>query len=171
MFKAQTDLYSQFDSATGIPTHDKAGEPLSKAATKKLQKEYQKQQELHEKYLAKVKSADRPAMNSTSTSSAAASAGKGDAEKPSSEKTSQQPEVAGATSLVSASTAVDTKDTNTASSNVTTSESAVTASESVFTPANGSETVSKSENRDSVEESGSGERKSEEKKKDKCNIA
>jgi hypothetical protein len=49
MFISQTDLYSSFDSVTGLPTHDKAGELLSKAATKKLQKEQAKQAELYQK--------------------------------------------------------------------------------------------------------------------------
>jgi hypothetical protein len=49
MFLSQTDIYSSFDSATGLPTHDKAGEPLSKAAIKKLQKEQAKQAELYNK--------------------------------------------------------------------------------------------------------------------------
>jgi cysteinyl-tRNA synthetase len=49
MFLSQTDLYSSFDSVTGLPTHDKAGELLSKAATKKLQKEQAKQAELYQK--------------------------------------------------------------------------------------------------------------------------
>ena len=51
MFLAMTDLYSSFDVATGMPTHDKAGEPLAKAALKKLQKDYEKQKELHDKHL------------------------------------------------------------------------------------------------------------------------
>lgn len=52
MFLSQTDLYSAFD-ATGMPTHDKAGEPLSKGAIKKLQKQMASQAEAHEKYLAR----------------------------------------------------------------------------------------------------------------------
>jgi len=55
MFLGMTDLYSAFDAATGMPTHDKAGEPLSKAALKKLQKEYEKQIEMYEKYVASAK--------------------------------------------------------------------------------------------------------------------
>ena len=51
MFLGLTELYSKFDSE-GLPTHDKDGEALSKGATKKLMKEYAKQRELHEKYLA-----------------------------------------------------------------------------------------------------------------------
>lgn len=51
--KEALDLYSQFD-AIGIPTHDKAGEPLSKNVIKKLTKDYEKQKEVHEKYLEKV---------------------------------------------------------------------------------------------------------------------
>ena len=49
MFRTQTDLYSAFDE-NGIPTHDKAGEPVSKNVSKKLQKEWSKQKELYEKY-------------------------------------------------------------------------------------------------------------------------
>jgi cysteinyl-tRNA synthetase len=52
MYLSQTDLYSAFD-ANGIPTHDKAGEPVSKSVQKKLQKEWEKQKESYDKYLAK----------------------------------------------------------------------------------------------------------------------
>lgn len=52
LFKSCTDLYSKFDE-NGLPTHDKDGEPLSKSALKKVEKEYKKQQEVYEKYLAK----------------------------------------------------------------------------------------------------------------------
>ena len=55
MFLNMTDLYSKFDDE-GVPTHDKDGEPLSKGAAKKLQKEYAKQKDLHEKYLASASS-------------------------------------------------------------------------------------------------------------------
>lgn len=51
MFLSQTDLYSAFD-ADGVPTKDKAGEPLSKSAIKKLKKEWDKQKKLYEKALA-----------------------------------------------------------------------------------------------------------------------
>lgn len=47
MFKGQTDLYSQFD-AEGIPTHDAAGEPLTKSGIKKLKKDWEKQKRLFE---------------------------------------------------------------------------------------------------------------------------
>jgi cysteinyl-tRNA synthetase len=50
LFRHLTDQYSNFDSVTGIPTHTAAGEELSKGALKKLQKEWEKQKELHEKY-------------------------------------------------------------------------------------------------------------------------
>lgn len=46
-FRAQTDLYSQFDE-DGVPTHDAAGEKLSKNATKNLRKEWEKQKRLFE---------------------------------------------------------------------------------------------------------------------------
>lgn len=35
-----------------MPTHDEAGEELSKSNKKKLDKEYEAQKKLHEKYLA-----------------------------------------------------------------------------------------------------------------------
>ena len=47
LFKSQTDLYSKFDD-DGIPTHDIAGEPLSKSNVKKLKKEYDKHKKLYE---------------------------------------------------------------------------------------------------------------------------
>lgn len=53
MFLDQTDLYSAFN-ADGLPTHDKAGEPLSKGQLKKVQKEYEKQKESYEKHLSKA---------------------------------------------------------------------------------------------------------------------
>jgi len=57
MFLAQTDLYSAFDS-NGMPTTDaKTGEPLSASMLKKLTKEYSKQKETYEKYLAKAAAA------------------------------------------------------------------------------------------------------------------
>jgi cysteinyl-tRNA synthetase len=63
MFLAQKgELYSVFDE-NGIPTHDKDNIPLAKNVIKKLQKEYNKQKELHEAYLSKLNS------NSTMTSS------------------------------------------------------------------------------------------------------
>lgn len=47
MFKGQADLYSRFDD-DGIPTHDAAGEPLSKSGIKKLKKDWDKQKRLFE---------------------------------------------------------------------------------------------------------------------------
>ena len=47
LFKDKTDLYSQFD-ADGVPTHDAAGEKLSKSAGKKLKKEWDKHKTLYE---------------------------------------------------------------------------------------------------------------------------
>lgn len=47
MFRGQTDLYSQFD-ADGVPTHDAAGEPISKSSLKKLKKDWEKQKRLYE---------------------------------------------------------------------------------------------------------------------------
>jgi hypothetical protein len=46
-FKGQTDLYSKFDE-NGVPTHDAAGEPLTKSLGKKLKKEWDKQKKLYE---------------------------------------------------------------------------------------------------------------------------
>eukprot|EP01038_Epipyxis_sp_PR26KG_P011521 gene11521-15434_t len=46
-FKNQLDLYSQFDE-NGIPTHDHAGEKLSKNALKKVKKEWDTQKKLFE---------------------------------------------------------------------------------------------------------------------------
>ena len=50
MFRSQTEKYSKFDDNTGLPTHDKAGEPISKAQLKKLKKEQDKQAKLHAKF-------------------------------------------------------------------------------------------------------------------------
>ena len=47
MFKNQPELYSQFD-AEGIPTHDAAGEKVSKSNYKKLRKDWEKQKRLFE---------------------------------------------------------------------------------------------------------------------------
>jgi hypothetical protein len=47
MFKSQTDLYSAFD-AEGMPTHDAAGEKISKSAYKKLRRDWEKQKKLFE---------------------------------------------------------------------------------------------------------------------------
>jgi cysteinyl-tRNA synthetase len=57
MFRNQTELYSAFDATTGVPTHNAAGEELSKGSLKKLQKDWEKQKEQHEKYLEKTKPA------------------------------------------------------------------------------------------------------------------
>lgn len=53
MFTPLTNLWSKFGD-DGIPTHDKDGEPISKAALKKCQKEYSKQMEAYEKAMAKL---------------------------------------------------------------------------------------------------------------------
>jgi glutaminyl-tRNA synthetase len=47
-FLTMTDLYSAFDD-TGVPTHDAAGEPLSKGRIKALRKEWKKQDKLFKK--------------------------------------------------------------------------------------------------------------------------
>ena len=49
LFRSQPDIYGQFDEQ-GIPTHDAIGEPLSKNARKKCQKEWETQTELFAKY-------------------------------------------------------------------------------------------------------------------------
>lgn len=49
MFRTEPPTFSAFDDQ-GVPTHDLTGEPLSKNARKKLQKEFDAQQELHAKY-------------------------------------------------------------------------------------------------------------------------
>lgn len=48
LFRDKTDLYSTFDE-NGVPTHDAAGQPLTKGLIKKLQKEMEKQRELYAK--------------------------------------------------------------------------------------------------------------------------
>jgi cysteinyl-tRNA synthetase len=53
MFLNQLELYSQFD-AEGLPSHNKAGEPLSKGAIKKLKKEQDKQKDSFEKFMSKL---------------------------------------------------------------------------------------------------------------------
>lgn len=58
LFKQETEIvenmpvlkYSQFDE-TGMPTHDRSGEKLTKSALKKLAKELEKHKKLHEAYL------------------------------------------------------------------------------------------------------------------------
>lgn len=47
MFRSETDKYSKFDE-DGVPTHDAAGEPLSKSGIKKLRKDWDKQKKLFE---------------------------------------------------------------------------------------------------------------------------
>jgi len=47
MFKSETDQYSKFDD-DGVPTHDRAGEALSKAKFKKLKAEWEKQKKVFE---------------------------------------------------------------------------------------------------------------------------
>lgn len=61
MFLSMTDLYAAFD-ADGMPTTDKAGEPLSKGVLKKLAKDYAKQKEAHEKFLGKASAAPAEAV-------------------------------------------------------------------------------------------------------------
>jgi len=52
MFRGSAE-YSAWDE-TGLPTLDVAGAPLSATVVKKLLKDYNKQKEVHEKYLAKL---------------------------------------------------------------------------------------------------------------------
>lgn len=47
MFKAQPELYSLFDEE-GMPTHDAAGEAVTKSMYKKLRKDWEKQKKLFE---------------------------------------------------------------------------------------------------------------------------
>lgn len=55
MFLSETDKYSQFDSETGLPTHDAEGKELSKGQLKKVKKLQEAQEKKYEKYLAEVK--------------------------------------------------------------------------------------------------------------------
>jgi cysteinyl-tRNA synthetase len=66
LFTPLTHLWSKFGE-DGLPTHDKEGEPISKAALKKCQKEYSKQMELYEKAMAKMSLSDAAAPASSST--------------------------------------------------------------------------------------------------------
>lgn len=52
LFLSQTELYSEFNE-NGFPTKDAKGLPLSKGLIKKLEKDLEKQRELHSKYLEK----------------------------------------------------------------------------------------------------------------------
>jgi len=49
-FVSQTDKYKSFDE-DGLPTHDVAGELLTKSALKRLKKEWDVQAKRHDKYL------------------------------------------------------------------------------------------------------------------------
>jgi cysteinyl-tRNA synthetase len=46
-----TLMYGKFDEATGLPTHDAAGEPLNKNQSKKVQKLFKNQQGKYDKWL------------------------------------------------------------------------------------------------------------------------
>ncbi|XP_035891839.1 cysteine--tRNA ligase, cytoplasmic [Anopheles stephensi] len=52
MFRSETDKYSAFDEATGLPTHDTEGKEVSKGQLKKLQKLQQAQEKRYQEYLA-----------------------------------------------------------------------------------------------------------------------
>ncbi|XP_053680120.1 cysteine--tRNA ligase, cytoplasmic [Anopheles nili] len=52
MFRGETDKYSAFDEATGLPTHDTDGKEISKGQQKKLQKLQQAQEKRYQDYLA-----------------------------------------------------------------------------------------------------------------------
>lgn len=69
LFRTITDLYSAFNEQ-GLPTHDKAGEPLPKNVIKKLQKDYDRQKEVHEKYLSKLQSSNQGQISSVDKSAA-----------------------------------------------------------------------------------------------------
>ncbi|KAJ0393705.1 hypothetical protein P43SY_007547 [Pythium insidiosum] len=56
MFKLQPELYSKFDDE-GLPTHDAAGNALTKSSIKKLKKDQDKQRKLHDAYLKEQASA------------------------------------------------------------------------------------------------------------------
>lgn len=45
------DVYGPQRDEQGLPTHDAQGVELTKSARKRVAKEYQKQQELHQRYL------------------------------------------------------------------------------------------------------------------------
>mmetsp|Transcript_10111 Transcript_10111/g.8632 ORF Transcript_10111/g.8632 Transcript_10111/m.8632 type:complete len:139 (-) Transcript_10111:70-486(-) len=53
-FLKNDELYSKYDEK-GIPTHDKSGEELSKGKRKAAIKDYEKQEKLHNQWLAKNK--------------------------------------------------------------------------------------------------------------------
>ncbi|CAM9646929.1 unnamed protein product [Heterosigma akashiwo] len=48
LFRAEVDKYSAFDDQ-GLPTHDAAGQPLTKSTIKKLKKEQDKHRKSWEK--------------------------------------------------------------------------------------------------------------------------
>jgi cysteinyl-tRNA synthetase len=52
MYIHQTDVYSKFDEK-GVPTHDKEGKELTKNLVKKLKKDWDNQEKLHQGWLAK----------------------------------------------------------------------------------------------------------------------
>jgi cysteinyl-tRNA synthetase len=54
LFRHLTDQYSEFDGE-GVPTKDAQGNPLSGGAVKKLKKQFQDQEKLHQKYLESLK--------------------------------------------------------------------------------------------------------------------
>jgi hypothetical protein len=49
----QPPAYSKFNVSSGFPTHDLQGEPLTKGTLKKCEKEWNKQNDAHSKWLAK----------------------------------------------------------------------------------------------------------------------
>lgn len=55
MFLTETDKYSAFDPATGLPTLDVEGKEISKGQLKKLQKLQQAQEKRYQEYLASLK--------------------------------------------------------------------------------------------------------------------
>jgi cysteinyl-tRNA synthetase len=56
IFKSETDKYSKFDEK-GIPTHDAAGNELSKSALKKLTKLYEAQEKRYNEYQQSISAA------------------------------------------------------------------------------------------------------------------
>ncbi|GFR89322.1 cysteine--tRNA ligase, cytoplasmic-like [Elysia marginata] len=60
LFRSETDKYSAFDEK-GIPTHDAAGQELTKSALKKLVKQFEAQDKKYAKYLKTVAASEASA--------------------------------------------------------------------------------------------------------------
>lgn len=68
MFINQTDKYSKFDDK-GIPTHDAAGQEVSKSGRKNLEKEWNNQDKLYTEYVTKQNNNNNANSNSSSSTS------------------------------------------------------------------------------------------------------